>query len=85
MSKPPIVEDGQFDDAPTDRHPEDFRQGYDHMDKTPMEQSEVSSEDDDDFHSEESDDNFARAEDEDWEIAEKGRRSGPTPLGFPLF
>ncbi|KAI0004633.1 RIO1-domain-containing protein [Russula compacta] len=71
MSKPPIVEEGQFDNAPIDTHPEDFRQGYNHIDETPMEQLEVSSEDDDDFHSEESDDNFARAEDEDWEIAEK--------------
>jgi RIO kinase 1 len=73
---PPAVEEGQFDDAPIDKLPEDFRQGVNYIDSSP-EQSEDSSEGDDDF---DSDDDLARVEDEDWEIAERGGCSSPTLL-----
>jgi hypothetical protein len=75
---PPAVEEGQFDDAPTDRLPKGFRQDN-YSDDTAPEQSEDSSEGDDDF---DSDDDLARVEDEDWEIAERGGSSNPTLLCF---
>jgi hypothetical protein len=75
---PPVIEQGQFDDAPID-HPGSFRQGYGYIDETPPEQYESgeleSSEQDD---TDESDDDFAQVEDEDWEIAERGRPSRST-------
>lgn len=62
--------EGQFDDAPIDKLPDDIRQQY--IDDTPPEHSDdISEGDDDDFDSEELDDDFARVEDEDWEIAER--------------
>jgi hypothetical protein len=70
----PAVEDGQFDDAPMDSHPERSLRQYNYIDDTPLEQSEDSSEGDDDIHSEDLDDSFARVEDEDWEIAERGKK-----------
>jgi hypothetical protein len=71
---PPAIEEGQFDDAPVDKLPQDLRQGYNYIDHTPPEQSEDSSDDDDDdFDSEEPDDDLTRVEDEDWEIAERGK------------
>ncbi len=73
---PPAVElEGQFDDAPIDKLPEDFRQQYNYIDDSSPEHSDDISEGDDD--SEELDD-FARVEDEDWEIAERGGCSNPT-------
>ncbi|KAI0272918.1 RIO1-domain-containing protein [Russula aff. rugulosa BPL654] len=68
---PPAVELGRFDDAPIDKLPEDFRQQYNHIDDTSPEHSDETSEGNDDFDSEELDGDFARVEDEDWEIAEK--------------
>ena len=74
MSPPlPAIEDGQFDDAPIDSHPESSRP-YNYIDHTPLEPSEGTSEGDDDFFSEDSQDGIARVEDEDWEIAERGER-----------
>ncbi|KAI0247125.1 RIO1 family-domain-containing protein [Lactifluus subvellereus] len=67
----PAVEDGQFDDAPIDSHPESSQRRYNYIDDTPLEPSEDSSEGDDDLFSEGSQDGIARAEDEDWEIAER--------------
>jgi hypothetical protein len=71
---PPAIEEGQFDNAPTDKLPEDFRQGVNYIDDSSPDQSEDSSEGDDDF---DSDDDLARVEDEDWEIAERGECSNP--------
>jgi hypothetical protein len=45
---------------------------YNYIDDTPLEHSEDSSEGDDDLYSEDLDD--TRVEDEDWEIAERGRK-----------
>jgi len=72
----PVVEEGQFDDAPDDMHPEGVRQGHSYMDETLLEQIEDSSEGDSDVYSEseDSDDDLTRVEDEDWEIAERGTR-----------
>ena len=80
----PVVEEGQFHDAPDDMHPENIRQGYNYIDGTPLEQMEDSSEGDSDVYSEfeESDDDLTRVEDEDWEIAERGTRLNPSPLYF---
>jgi RIO kinase 1 len=82
MPAPPPVVEGQFDDPP-DRHPEGYRQENNEI---VPEQLEVSSEsdddDDDDIHTEESDDDFTRVEDEDWEIAERGRQYNCMPLYF---
>jgi hypothetical protein len=78
---PPAVEEGQFEDAPIDRHPDDYRGGDNYIDDTPSEQSEDSSEEDDDFDSDDPD-TLARVEDEDWEIAERGTRQNPTLLYF---
>jgi hypothetical protein len=65
--------EGQFDDAPIDKLPEDLRQQYNYIDDTPPEHhSDDLSEGDDDSDSEELHDDFARVEDEDWEIAERG-------------
>jgi hypothetical protein len=76
---PPAVElEGQFDDAPIDKLPEDFRQQYNYIDNSSLERSDDISEGDDGFDSEELDDDFARVEDEDWEIAERGGCSNPT-------
>ena len=77
---PPAVEleEGQFDDAPIDKHSEEFRQQYNYIDDSPPEHSDDISEGDDDFDSEELGDDFARVEDEDWEIAERGECSNPT-------
>jgi hypothetical protein len=82
MSPPVVrVEEGQFDDAPVDVHPEDVRQGYNYIDEAPLDQLEDSSEgdDSDDIHSE---DGFTvtRVEDEDWEIAERGAHLDRSPL-----
>ena len=75
---PPAVElEGQFNDAPIDKLPEDFRQQHNYIDDTPPEHSDDTSEGDDSFTSEELDD-FTRVEDEDWEIAERGGCSNPT-------
>ncbi|KAN0123286.1 RIO1 family domain containing protein [Russula decolorans] len=64
--------EGQFDDAPIDKLPEDLRQQYNYIDDTPPEHhSDDLSEGDDDSDSEELHDDFARVEDEDWEIAER--------------
>jgi hypothetical protein len=71
--------EGQFDDAPIDKLPEDIRQQYNYIDDTPSEHS------DDDFDSEELDDDHARVEDEDWEIAERGGCSNPTLQISPFF
>jgi hypothetical protein len=62
------VEDSQFDHSQ--------RNGY--ICDTSPEQSEDSSDEDDDIHSEDLEANFARVEDEDWEIAERGRETCPT-------
>jgi hypothetical protein len=70
--------EGQFDDAPIDKLPEDIRQQYNYIDDTPSEHSDDILEGDDDSDSEELDDDHARAEDEDWEIAERGGCSNPT-------
>jgi len=70
--------EGQFDDAPIDKLPEDFRQRYSYIDDTSPELSDDISEGDGDFDFEELDDDFARVEDEDWEIAERGGCSNPT-------
>ena len=72
----PVVEEGQFDDAPDDMHPEGVQQGHGYIDETPLEQTEDSSEGDSDVYSEseDSDDDLTRVEDEDWEIAERGAR-----------
>lgn len=81
----PVVEEGQFDDAPTGIHPHDVRQGFNYVDETPLEPSEDSSEDSedgDDPLSEGSDGDFTRVEDEDWEIAERGTSLNPSPLYF---
>ena len=72
---PPAVEEGQFDDAPTDGLPKGFRQDN-YSDDTA---SEDTSEGDDDF---DSDDGLARVEDEDWEIAERGGSSNPGAAAF---
>ena len=77
-----VVEEAQFDDAPTGIHPQDVRQGYNYVDETPLEQLEDSSEGSDDTLSEMSDDDFTRVEDEDWEIAERGTSLNPSPLYF---
>jgi hypothetical protein len=77
--------EGQFDDAPIDKLPEDVRQQYNYIDDTPPEHSDGTSEGDDDFDSEELDDDFARVEDEDWEIAERGGCSNPTLKFLSLF
>jgi hypothetical protein len=77
MPMPPlIVEEGQFDDAPIDIHPEDVRQGYNYIDETRRDQLEDGSDGDGsgDIYSEGSEDDFTRVEDEDWEIAERGTR-----------
>lgn len=76
---PPAVElEGQFDDAPIDKIPEDFRQQYNYIDDTSPELSDDISEGNDDFDSEELDDDLARVEDEDWEVAERGGCSNRT-------
>jgi hypothetical protein len=80
---PPAVEFGQFNDAPVDKPPEDFRQQYNYIDDTSPEHSDDISEGDDDFDSE--DGGFARVEDEDWEVAEKGGCSNPTLQKFSFF
>jgi hypothetical protein len=77
--------EGQFDDAPIDKLPEGFRQQYNHIDDTSPELSDDISGADDDFDSEELDDAFARVEDEDWEIAERGGCSNSTLQNFSLF
>ena len=82
---PPAVEFGRFDDAPIDKLPEDFRKQYNHIDDTSPEHSDETSEGNDDFDSEELDGDFARVEDEDWEIAEKGGCSNPTLQNFSFF
>ena len=76
---PPVIEQGQFDDAIID-HPEDFRQRYNYIDETPPEQSESEELESSDSEDSESDDDFAQVEDEDWEIAERGKPSRPTPF-----
>ena len=83
MSSTPTVEEGQFDDAPDDMHPEGVRQGHNNVDEISLEQIEDSSEGDNDVYSgsEDSDDDL-RVEDEDWEIAERGTRLNPSPLYF---
>jgi hypothetical protein len=70
--------EGQIDDAPIDKLPEDFRQQYNYVDDTSPEHSDDISEGDNDFDSEELNDAFARVEDEDWEITERGGCSNPT-------
>lgn len=78
----PTVEEGQFDDAPDDMHPEGVRQRND-IDETSIEQIEDSSEGDNGVYSESEDsDDDLRVEDEDWEIAERGTRLNPSPLCF---
>lgn len=73
------VGEGRIDDAPNSRT-EDFRRGYNYIDN-PVDQSEYRSEEERDneseLHSEEldHDDGFDRAEDEDWEIVEKGKQT----------
>jgi hypothetical protein len=80
---PAAVElEGQFDDAPIDKLPGDFRQQYNYVDDTP---SDDISEGDDDIDSEDLDDDFARVEDEDWEIAERGGSSDPTLPKFSVL
>ena len=79
------LEEGQFDDAPIDKLPKDFREQYNCIDDTPPEHADDVSEDDDDFDSEELDDDFARVEDEDWEIAERGGCSNPTLQNFSFL
>ena len=64
--------EGQFDDAPIDKLPKDLRRQYNYIDDTPPEHSDDISDGDDDFDSEELHDDFARVEDEDWEITERG-------------
>jgi hypothetical protein len=73
-----VIEQGQFDDPLTDRHPEGILRGYDYIDEALLEQVEEDSEGDDHTYSEGSDDDFTRVEDEDWEIAEKGKRLDPS-------
>jgi hypothetical protein len=75
MSAPEL--EGQFDDAPIDKFPGDFRQQHNYVDDTPPEHLDDISEGDDDSDFEELDDDFARVEDEDWEIAERGGYSNP--------
>ena len=78
----PTVEEGQFDDAPDDMHPEGVRQRND-IDETSIEQIEDSSEGDNGVYSESEDsDDDLRVEDEDWEIAERGTLLNPSPLCF---
>lgn len=77
--------EGQFDDAPIDKLPEDIRQQYSYIDDTPSEHSDDISEGDDDFDSEELDDYHARVEDEDWEIAERGGCSNLALQISPFF
>jgi RIO kinase 1 len=77
--------EGQFDDAPIDKFPEDFRQQCNYIDDTAPEHSDDISEDDSDSDSEELDDHFARVEDEDWEITERGGCSNLTLQNFPFF
>jgi hypothetical protein len=77
---------GQFDDAPIDKFPEDFRQQCNYIDDTaPDHSDDISEDDDDDSDFEELDDHFARVEDEDWEIAERGGCSNLTLQKFPIF
>lgn len=72
----PLIEDGQFDDAPEDLPIEqapDPRTGFNHIDEPEAVldwSDELSEEDEDDL--EEDDADFDRAEDEDWEITERG-------------
>jgi hypothetical protein len=63
MSTPLPAVDAPIDDSSLRR--------YNYIDDTPLEHSEDSSEGDDDLYSEDLDD--TRVEDEDWEIAERGR------------
>lgn len=71
----PLIEDGQFDDAPEDLPIEqapDPRTGFNHIDEPEAVldwSDELSEEDEDDL--EEDDADFDRAEDEDWEITER--------------
>jgi hypothetical protein len=77
--------EGQFDDAPIDKLPEDSRQQYNRSDDTSPEHSDDISEGDDDFDSEELDNDFARVEDEDWEITERGGCSNPTLQNYSFL
>ncbi|KAI0304524.1 RIO1-domain-containing protein [Multifurca ochricompacta] len=70
----PVIENGQFDDPPTEGHPYNSREGYNFIDDTALEQFDHESEeddDDDDLLSNALDDGLARVEDEDWEISER--------------
>jgi len=78
------VGDGQIDNASNSRA-EGSRQGYNYIDN-PVDQLEYSSEEESDnepeLHSEEldHDDGFDRVEDEDWEIAEKGKQTSHSDI-----
>lgn len=88
MPAPPLaaeLEEGQFDDAPIDKLPEEVRQQHNYIDDSPQEHSDGISEGDDDFDFEELGDDFTRVEDEDWEIAERGECSNPTLQYFLFF
>lgn len=78
VAQPPIA-DGQFDDAPegpqnSHNQPEpERRDGHSYIDESLFEPSEESSEEDDDELDPDEDEGiYNRAEDEDWEVAERG-------------
>jgi hypothetical protein len=69
-----LAVNSQSDDSLIGSHLESYLRGIGCIGDTSPEQSEDSSDVDEDIHSEYLEDNFARVEDEDWEIAERGKK-----------
>jgi RIO kinase 1 len=84
-----IIVEGQFDDAPSETtiravdDQQDLRVGGYFIDDERLPWSEESSEDDDDDELNEDDFEDVRADDEDWEVAERGELY--SPLRLPMF